>query len=172
MRAPVLSYVGLGSNLGASAETILRAVEALDRLPSSAVRARSQLYRSAPVGASGPDYVNAVVALDTRLTAPDLLEELLRVELDFGRVRPYPNAPRTLDLDLLLYGHAHVQSSRLVVPHPRMHLRAFVLRPLAELAPDRVPAAWLSETAAQAVTLLTETACALPRSETRNSAGS
>ena len=90
--------------------------------------------------AAGPDYLNAVVALETRLSAPALLDALQALELQAGRERPYRNAPRTLDLDVLLYGSARIESARLTVPHPRMLLRAFVLRPLAEIAPDLVSA--------------------------------
>jgi 2-amino-4-hydroxy-6-hydroxymethyldihydropteridine diphosphokinase len=100
-----------------------------------AVRA-SGFYRSAPVDATGPDYVNAVAEVRTTLSAPDLLAALQRIEAAHGRTRPFPNAPRTLDLDLLLHGDAVVVSPALTLPHPRMHQRAFVLVPLAELAPD------------------------------------
>ena len=101
---------------------------------------RSRLYRSAPHQASGPDFVNAVARIQTTLTAPDLLQALQTLELAAGRERPYPNAPRTLDLDLLLYGQARIDSPRLTVPHPRMWDRAFVLRPLADVAPEWVSA--------------------------------
>ena len=136
MRAPVTAYVGVGANLGDPVAAVRAAMDALDTLPHSRVTARSPLYRSAPVGASGPDYVNAVAALETSLTAPELLAHLQQLELRAGRERPYPNAPRTLDLDLLLYGDARIASTRLVVPHPRLHERAFVLRPLADIAPQ------------------------------------
>ena len=100
--------------------------------------AKSSLYRSAPIESSGPDYLNTVVVLHTRLGAHELLAHMLRIEQARGRARPYRNAPRTLDLDLLVYGDERIHSDALTVPHPRMHLRAFVLRPLAEVAPALV----------------------------------
>ncbi len=130
------AYVGLGANLGDSHATIEAACTELQRLPLTHWRGRSSLYRSAPVEAQGPDYVNAVARLDTRLAAMELLEALLAIEQRHGRERPYVNAPRTLDLDLLLYGEMQDQrDARLILPHPRGHLRAFVLQPLAELEP-------------------------------------
>jgi 2-amino-4-hydroxy-6-hydroxymethyldihydropteridine diphosphokinase len=119
---------------------------------SRAVRS-SRLYRSAPVDAGGPDYLNAVAELTTVLTAPDLLRALQALEGAAGRQRPYRNAPRTLDLDLLLYGDARIESPQLSLPHPRMWERAFVLLPLAELAPHCVPEAALAAVAAQAIGL-------------------
>jgi 2-amino-4-hydroxy-6-hydroxymethyldihydropteridine diphosphokinase len=139
MREPVTAYVALGANLGDAQQAVRAAMDRLDALPQTRVTARSSLYRTAPVGASGPDFINAVVRLQTALTAPDLLDRLLAIELDAGRERPFPNAPRTLDLDLLLYGDARIDSARLTVPHPRMRERAFVLVPLAEIAPTVVP---------------------------------
>ncbi|WP_374684968.1 2-amino-4-hydroxy-6-hydroxymethyldihydropteridine diphosphokinase [Rhizobacter sp. J219] len=133
---PLLAYVGLGANLGDPADTVRTAIEALARMPASRVEAVSALYRSAPIDAEGPEFVNAVVALHTTLSAYELLAQLQAIEAEFGRERPYQNAPRTLDLDLLLYGDREIASDDLTVPHPRMHQRAFVLRPLAELAGD------------------------------------
>ncbi|MBK6295560.1 MAG: 2-amino-4-hydroxy-6-hydroxymethyldihydropteridine diphosphokinase [Rhodoferax sp.] len=147
----VTAYIGLGSNLGDARAAVLRAMEAIAVLPGTALRRRSSLYRSAPVDASGPDFINAVVEVVTELTAPALLAELLTLEHAAGRVRPYRNAPRTLDLDLLLYGDACIRSPALCVPHPRMAERAFVLQPLAQIAPQRVDAADLQATAAQAI---------------------
>lgn len=131
------AYIGLGANLGEARTTLEAAFQDLQRLPQSRWAGRSRLYRSAPVNAHGPDYVNAVAAVDTGLEALVLLEALLAIEQKHGRQRPYPNAPRTLDLDLLLFGDL-MQScdQRLILPHPRGHLRAFVLKPLAEMAPD------------------------------------
>ncbi len=143
MREPVVAYVGLGSNLGDSLATLRWALEALAALPGSTLTHQSSIYASAPVDATGPDYLNAVAQLQTGLTAPDLLAHLQALELQAGRERPYRNAPRTLDLDLLLYGDARIDSPHLVVPHPRMGERAFVLLPLAELAPHRVTPAQL-----------------------------
>lgn len=134
----VLAYVGLGANLGAAARTLAWAVEQLAGLPHCSVCGCSSLYSTAPVDATGPDFMNAVVALNTRLPALSLLKELQQIELMAGRQRPYRNAPRTLDLDLLLYGSAHIDTPALQVPHPRMAQRAFVLHPLAELAPEWV----------------------------------
>ena len=115
----------------------------------------SSLYRTAPIDSSGPDYVNAVVALQTLLTAPALLTALQGIENEAGRERPYRNAPRLLDLDLLLYGQATISSALLTVPHPRMYERAFVLIPLAEIAPEQVSAAQLQRVDKQAITRLT-----------------
>lgn len=137
-REPVTAYVGLGANLGDAIAAVRQALQALAQLPQTTLAAHSSLYRSAPVGAGGPDFINAVAALSTRLTAPELLDRLQALEQQAGRERPYPNAPRTLDLDLLLYGDARIASPRLVLPHPRLHERAFVLLPLAEVAPARV----------------------------------
>lgn len=146
MRPPVTAYIALGANLGDSAQTLRNAMASIQQLPATQVTQSSSLYRSAPVDASGPDYLNAVVAVATRLCAPDLLAHLQALEHAAGRERHSAaprNAPRTLDLDLLLYGSARVASPRLTVPHPRMWQRAFVLLPLAELAPALVSAAQL-----------------------------
>ena len=150
-RAPVIAYVALGANLGEAAAVVASAIDALNRLPDTRLEARSHLYRSAPVDAQGPDFINAVAAVSTRLTAPDLLLALQQLEQRAGRERPYRNAPRTLDLDLLLYGDARIDSPSLTVPHPRMMERAFVLIPLAEIAPDLVPAAALAAVAGQRI---------------------
>ena len=150
-RAPVIAYVALGANLGEAAAVVASAIDALNRLPATRLEARSHLYRSAPVDAQGPDFINAVAAVSTRLTAPDLLLALQQLEQRAGRERPYRNAPRTLDLDLLLYGDARIDSPSLTVPHPRMMERAFVLIPLAEIAPDLVPAAALAAVAGQRI---------------------
>lgn len=120
----VIAYVGLGANLGNAAQAVTDAIAALDGLPGTRVLLRSSLYRSAPHEATGPDYVNAVVALDTHLTAPELLAELQGLERAAGRQRPYHHAPRTLDLDLLTFGEGRIDSPRLSVPHPRMGERA------------------------------------------------
>jgi len=134
----VIAHVGLGANLGDAAQAVTDAIAALDGLPGTRVLHRSSLYRSAPHEATGPDYINAVVALDTHLTAPELLAELQGLERAAGRQRPYHHAPRTLDLDLLTFGEGRIDSPRLTVPHPRMGERAFVLVPLAEIAPGFV----------------------------------
>jgi 2-amino-4-hydroxy-6-hydroxymethyldihydropteridine diphosphokinase len=147
----VQAFVGLGANLGDAQASIQHALAGLQSVADTELIRASGLYRSAPWEADGPDYTNAVALLGTRLTAPDLLDVLQALEQRAGRERPYPNAPRTLDLDLLLYGSASVQSARLTVPHPRLWQRAFVLVPLAELAPERVPAEALEAVAGQAV---------------------
>ncbi len=141
MREPVVAYVGLGANLGDAHTALVAAVRSLGLAPGVVVTAQSSLYRSSPIDANGPDYLNVVVELRTVLTAPALLACLHAIENAAGRQRPYQNAPRTLDLDLLLYGDARISSPSLTVPHPRMVLRAFVLLPLAEIAPQHVDAA-------------------------------
>lgn len=150
MRAePVIAYVGLGANLGPAAQVVEHALQDLDGLPDTRVLFRSSLYRSAPVEAIGPDFINAVAALHTCLSAPELLAALQSLEDAAGRTRPYPNAPRTLDLDLLLYGDARIDSPSLTVPHPRLTERAFVLLPLAEIAPQLVSAAQIGRVQGQ-----------------------
>ena len=133
---PERAYIGLGANLGDARATVQAAVAAIAALPGTQLVARSQDWRSAPVHAQGPDFINAVVAVDTLLAPRDLLAALWGIEQAHGRQRPYPNAPRTLDLDLLLQGDHVLHTPDLTLPHPRMHERAFVLRPLAQLAPE------------------------------------
>lgn len=148
MREPVIAFIGLGANLGDAQRALHDAIDALGRLPGTQLVRSSSFWRSAPVDAGGPDYCNAVAKVQTRLPAPDLLRELHAIERAAGRARPYRNAPRTLDLDLLLYGSGRIDSAVLTVPHPRLRERAFVLLPLAELAPelvtqaDRAAVAW------------------------------
>jgi 2-amino-4-hydroxy-6-hydroxymethyldihydropteridine diphosphokinase len=125
-------------------------------LPGTAVTQQSSLYRSAPVEAGGPDYVNAVIEIRTALTAPGLLAQLQRIEQGAGRTRPYRNAPRTLDLDLLLFGSGSISSAQLTVPHPRMRERAFVLLPLAEIAPHAVPPEALAAVTSQVIARMTD----------------
>lgn len=151
MREPVTAYVALGANLGDARRAVEEALAALGQLPHTTLSARSSLYRTAPVGAAGPDFINAVARIETRLCAPDLLRELQAMEALAGRRRPFPNAPRTLDLDLLRYGGARIDSERLTLPHPRMHERAFVLVPLAEIAPDLVPDSALAALTSQVI---------------------
>ena len=127
--------MALGANLGDARGALDAAFVAIASLPGTQLRAASSLYCSAPVDSAGLDYLNAVVLIDTRLAPQALLHELQRIEQVHGRERPYRNAPRTLDLDLLLYGSRRIASEALTVPHPRLHERAFVLQPLAELAP-------------------------------------
>lgn len=150
----VTAYVALGANLGDAQSAVARAMDALGCLPATQLVRSSSLYRSAPVDAGGPDFINAVVALATNLSAPDLLVQLQTLEQAAGRERPFRHAPRTLDLDLLLYGDAQISSPALTVPHPRMMERAFVLLPLAEIAPQRVSAIALQAVANQAIARL------------------
>ena len=140
LREPVRACVALGANLGDAPRTVANALRQLGQLPQTELLSTSGLYRTAPWQAHGPDFINAVALVSTRLTAPTLLDALLGQEAQAGRERPYPNAPRTLDLDLLLYGSGRIASPRLTVPHPRMWERAFVVVPLAEVAPERVSA--------------------------------
>jgi 2-amino-4-hydroxy-6-hydroxymethyldihydropteridine diphosphokinase len=129
-------FVGLGANLGDAAAYVRAASVQLGELPATTLVAASALYRSAPVDADGADYVNAVAELRTTLEPDELMAQLHALELRFGRQRPYYHAPRTLDLDLLFYGERRIAAAALIVPHPRLHQRAFVLAPLAELAPE------------------------------------
>jgi 2-amino-4-hydroxy-6-hydroxymethyldihydropteridine diphosphokinase len=138
LRDAVTAYVALGANLGDAVTTVRDAMDGIDALPGTRVTKRSSLYRTSPLESSGPDYINAVAEVHTTLTAPDLLRALQALELQAGRLRPYHNAPRTLDLDIVLFGESHIFSEALTVPHPRMGGRAFVLMPLAEIAPLRV----------------------------------
>lgn len=130
-----LAYIALGANLGDPIDTLLTAIDELRALPHCTQLQSSGFYRTKPVDATGPDYINAVVSLQTTLDAQALFEHLQAIELAHGRERSERNAPRTLDLDLLLFGNESIDTEHLTVPHPRMHLRAFVLHPLAELAP-------------------------------------
>ena len=141
MPGSVRACVALGANLGDATATVCAAIDALARLPQTRLHAASSLYCSAPYEAQGPDFINAVALLDTHLSADDLLSALQALEQQQGRERPYKNAPRTLDLDLIFYGDERRQTERLTLPHPRWHERAFVLLPLAEIWPERVSAA-------------------------------
>lgn len=129
-------FVGLGANLGDAFATVQAALTALAALPATSLEAVSAMYRSAPIDAAGPDYVNAVAELRSELEPEALLLQLQALEQQFGRQRTYRHAPRTLDLDLLFFGRRRVASAVLTLPHPRAHERAFVLAPLADLAPD------------------------------------
>lgn len=134
--SPVRAYVGLGANLGDGAATLRQVLAELQDTDGILAVAASPFYRSAPVEATGPDFINAVAAVDTDLAPLALLDALQALENRHGRQRPYRNAPRTLDLDLLLYGDVRMEHERLSLPHPRMRLRAFVLLPLRDLAPE------------------------------------
>ena len=134
----VVSYIGIGANLGDAREAVLKAARDIAQLAEVHRSELSPLYRSAPVDSGGPDYVNAVLRLETSFAPDDLLRALQAIENEHGRERPYRNAPRTLDLDLLLHGSAVRNTDFLTLPHPRMHLRAFVLRPLHDLEPSLI----------------------------------
>lgn len=149
----VTAYVALGANLGQAQQAVLQAMTALGKLPHTTLIARSSLYSSAPVAATGPDFINAVVCLKTSLDAHVLLAQLQQLETNAGRERAFRNAPRTLDLDILLYGDATICSATLQIPHPRMTERAFVLLPLAEIAPQLVSAEQLAAVAGQAISV-------------------
>lgn len=135
------AFIAFGANLGDPVDAYAFARQQIAALPGTRVSVCSSLYRTAPVGVSGqPDYINAVLAVETRLTPEALLEAILAIEQRRGRTRASFRAPRTLDLDLLLYGEQIIMTPRLELPHPRMHKRAFVLVPLAEIAPEtRIP---------------------------------
>ena len=153
-----LAYVALGANLADPVAQLRAALAELATLPESRLLKTSSLYRTAPVGIHGqPDFINAVAALETALCAQDLLAALFEIEARFGRRRDFHHAPRTLDLDLLLFDEQTIDSPQLQLPHPRMHLRAFVMVPLLEIAPDcRIPgrgtaAAWRPATRTQEI---------------------
>ena len=163
----VIATIGLGANLNDPAAQVEYALAELDRLPGTRLIARSSLYASAPVGyVDQPDFINAVAQVETDLAPRALLVALLDIEHRHGRERSFRNAPRTLDLDLLLYGDAHFHEEALTLPHPRMHERAFVLLPLLEIAPDAtIPgrgraADWLAACAGQNVAHLPPSAAA------------
>lgn len=132
-----LAFVALGSNLQNPVAQVNLAFDALDKLPDTTLLQRSSLYKTPPVGYDNqPDFINAVASLGTTLEPADLLDQLLAIETAHGRERPFPNAPRVLDLDLLLYDDLVMNTPTLTLPHPRLHKRGFVLVPLAEIAPD------------------------------------
>ena len=150
------AFIALGANLGDARTTVLQAIQDLGQLPDTTLLKHSSLYRSAPMDAAGPDFINAVVEMATTLSPQALLAALQALEQDAGRQRPYRNAPRTLDLDILLYDELTLDTPTLVIPHPRMFTRAFVLLPLAEIAPERVTTAQLQAVSAQAIERLSE----------------
>jgi len=136
--APIDAFIGLGANLGDRAREIESAGAEIAALATTVLVARSALYASAPLDAPGGEYLNAVAHVRTALAPLELLRALQAIESRHGRVRPFAGAPRTLDLDLLLYGDIVLASDELTLPHPRLHERAFVLVPLAEIAPGLV----------------------------------
>ena len=131
-----LAFIGLGGNIGDTKQLIKDAIVCLAQYPELRVITRSCMYKSAPVEAIGDHFVNAVISLETNSSAQRLLTICQEVEAQFGRERPFTNAPRTLDLDILSYGQDVVQTDTLTIPHPRMTQRAFVLIPLLEIAPN------------------------------------
>ncbi len=137
-----LAFIGLGSNLQDPVSQLQRAVTAINELPDTRVLNNSSLYRSAPLGCvaqpglENPDFVNAVVKIETTILPQDLLQALLDIEQQHGRERTFRNAPRTLDLDVLLYDDMQMHEQGLTIPHPQMHMRAFVLEPLLEISPE------------------------------------
>ena len=134
----VYALIGLGANLGQARETIEHTLEALNSMPSIAVLEVAPFYGSDPVDAQGPTFVNTVARIQTHLAPLALLDVLQDLERAHGRERPFRNAPRTLDLDLLWYEEVAMETARLTLPHPRMHMRAFVLKPLNDLMPELV----------------------------------
>lgn len=133
--APVRAFIGIGANLGDAQGAVQRAILQLGKLPQTTLTAQSSLFRTAPIDAQGDDYINAVAQIDTALAPEQLLAELQVLENEAGRERPYQNAPRTLDLDILLYGRQQIATPTLTVPHPRMTQRAFTLIPLLQIDP-------------------------------------
>lgn len=148
---PVRAWIGLGANLGDTVAQLEQALARLAQLPHTRVVQVSSFYKSAPVDSSGPDYTNGVAEIKTGLSPLHLLHQLQKIEQAAGRERPYRNAPRTLDLDLLLYGSLQLQTPELTLPHPRMMERAFVLHPLHEIAPQWVSPAQLAAVVNQAI---------------------
>jgi len=146
--------VAFGANLGEAQATVLQAIQDVGALASTQLVKASSLYASAPHEATGPEFVNAVAIYDTDLPPFALLDALQNLEKTAGRERPYLNAPRTLDLDIIFYGDIALDSPRLTLPHPRWQKRAFVLVPLAEISPDKVSPALLSNVANQSVSLI------------------
>ena len=148
---PVMACVALGANLGNAVATVRQSLIDVAGLPQTQLVKASSLYRTAPFEAQGPDFINAVVLLQTQLSPLELLHALQDLELQSGRERPYVNAPRTLDLDVVFYGDVVLETPELTLPHPRWQARAFVLLPLAEVWPERVSAAQLAAVQEQAI---------------------
>lgn len=147
----VTSFIAIGGNLGDALATVTQAMNDVAHMPHTELVRRSSLYRTAPLDSTGPDFINAVIEISTQLDAHALLRELQALEQAAGRTRPHRNAPRTLDLDILLYDDKLINTATLTVPHPRMMQRAFVLAPLAEIAPQRVSALALQAVHSQPV---------------------
>lgn len=167
-----MACVALGANLGDAVATLTQAFCDVAALPQTQLIKASSLYRSAPYEAQGPDFMNAVAVLQTQLSALDLLHALQALELKSGRERPYKNAPRTLDLDIIFYADLALTTPELTLPHPRWHARAFVLLPLAEVWPERVAPAQLAAVQHQAIQRITQTVFAPLQSGIQSSAES
>jgi 2-amino-4-hydroxy-6-hydroxymethyldihydropteridine diphosphokinase len=134
-----IAYIALGSNLQQPTQQVTRAFNAIAEMPSTTLLKRSSLYKTVPVGYDNqPDFINAVAMVETALTPEAMMQQLLSIEQQFGRERPFPNAPRILDLDLLLYDNITMQTDLLTLPHPRMQSRGFVMLPLTEIAVDLI----------------------------------
>jgi 2-amino-4-hydroxy-6-hydroxymethyldihydropteridine diphosphokinase len=146
-----MACVAIGANLGDAVATVQQALRDVAVLPHTLLLRASSLYRSAPFEAQGPDFINGVVLVQTQLSPLELLHALQALELKSGRERPYKNAPRTLDLDLIFYGDLALATPELTLPHPRWQERAFVLKPLAEVLPQRVSAQQLAAVQGQAI---------------------
>jgi 2-amino-4-hydroxy-6-hydroxymethyldihydropteridine diphosphokinase len=153
-RSAVHAYIALGANLGDPQATVRHAIKEISESSGMECLAVSSIYKTAPIDSAGPDYINAVMKVSCLLPAYTLLFLLQKIEHSANRERPYRNAPRTLDLDVLLYGSAHIESAVLTVPHPRMWERAFVLQPLQEIAPELVSEEALLAVAGQRVECL------------------
>ncbi len=150
-REAVVAYIALGANLGDAISAVYSAIGQIACMPGVQMLAQSSLYQTVPIDSSGDDYINAVAKVSSTLPAYSLLGMLQKIEQAAGRTRPYHNAPRSLDLDLLLYGSAQISSERLTVPHPRMWGRAFVLLPLRDVAPELVSDAALAAVSGQGI---------------------
>jgi 2-amino-4-hydroxy-6-hydroxymethyldihydropteridine diphosphokinase len=148
---PVMACLALGANLGDAVATVQQALRDVAALPETQLFKASSLYRSAPYEAQGPDFINGVVLVQTQLSPLALLHALQALELQSGRERPYKNAPRTLDLDIIFYADVVLATPELTLPHPRWHERAFVLFPLAEVWPERVSIEQLAAVHGQAI---------------------
>ena len=146
-----MACVALGANLGDAVATVQQALRDVASLPDTLLVKASSLYRSAPYEAQGPDFINAVALVHTQLSPLALLHALQTLELQSGRERPFKNAPRTLDLDIIFYGDTELTTPELTLPHPRWHERAFVLHPLAEVWPEHVNATQLAAVQGQVI---------------------
>lgn len=150
-----MACVALGANLGDAVATVQQALRDVAGLPDTQLIKASSLYRSAPYEAQGPDFINAVALVHTQLSPLALLHALQALELQSGRERPYKNAPRTLDLDIIFYGDTELATQELTLPHPRWQERAFVLQPLAEVWPERVSVEQLAAVEGQSIQCMT-----------------